>query len=191
MASVSKAQKKRGATKKANSRTKISGWLWLATGLLIGLFIAFLVFLRGQPQQDSIVKKEVIEKKAQQKSQDSKTLDYDFYKILPKLEVVTSPEEHEDVTAKKGKSQSAKKIDKPGIYVVQAGSFQRHGDADRRKANLALLGIASKIVAVKMDDGKTWHRVQIGPFEDLQQLNETRDILAKNRIDTLLLKVKG
>ena len=181
--------KKRGATKKSEKQKKISGWLWLITGLLVGLFVAFLVFLQGQPKQETIVKKEVITKPKVEKSQDSKTLDYDFYKILPKLEVVTPWGDGGEDAVKENKKPKA--VSKPGLYVVQAGSFKKHADADRRKANLALMGVASKIVSVKMDDGQTWHRVQIGPFDDLVQLNETRDVLVKNKIDTLLLKVKG
>ena len=181
--------KKRGATKKTEKQKKFSGWLWLATGLLIGLFVAFLIFLKGQPQKKASVETPVVTKPKVEKSQDSKTLDYDFYKILPKLEVVTPLDAEEHESSKK--AEKAKPVSKPGVYVVQAGSFKKHADADRRKANLALMGVASKIVSVKMDDGQTWHRVQIGPFEDLAQLNETRDVLKQNKIDTLLLKVKG
>ena len=181
--------KKRGATKKAENRKKFSGWAWLVTGLLVGLFVAFLVFLQGQPQKKENLEKPTVTKPKVEKSQDSKTLDYDFYKILPRLEVVTPLDEVEGKPS--GKAAQEKPVSKPGVYVIQAGSFRKHTDADTRKANLALLGVASKIVSVKMDDGQTWHRVQIGPFEDLAQLNETRDVLIKNKIDTLLLKVKG
>lgn len=181
--------KKRGATKKSEKAKKFSGWLWMVAGLLIGLFIAFLVFLRGQPQSETGVKREVVKPPKVEESQDRKTLDYDFYKILPKLEVVTTPEEEVDKPL--SKVEKTKPINKPGIYVIQAGSFKKHADADRRKANLALLGVASKIVSVEIDGGQTWHRVQIGPYEDLAKLNETRGLLSENKIETLLLKVKG
>lgn len=179
--------KKRGATPKTEKQKAFSGWLWLGTGLLIGLFVAFLVFLKGQPQQ--AVKQKAVTKQPSQSTleEESKTFDYDFYKLLPKLEVVVPDVEE------KGKDSSGKKVapvKKPGVYVLQAGSFRNHADADRLKANLALIGVISKIVTVKVE-GVDWHRVQIGPFEDLVRLNETRDLLIQNNIETLLLKARG
>ena len=187
MASKGNAKKKRGATPKTEQQKRFSGWLWLATGLFVGLFVAFLVFLKGQPPTP----KETLKPKAVEESpttQESKTFEYDFYKLLPKLEVVVPDFLGKDAQAP---DQKAEPIKKPGIYVIQAGSFRKHADADRRKANLALLGVASKIVTVKVEGNQTWHRVQIGPFEDLSRLNTTRDLLIQNKIDTLLLKVRG
>ena len=185
MSSGTKTARKRGATPKKASRKTVSGWLWLATGLLIGLFIAFLVFLRGQSASGpgSALKDEL--KLEQKEDQQQRAFDYDFYKLLPKLEVVV-PEAQE-----KDKKTEAKPIAAPGVYVLQAGSFKNMADADKRKASLALLGVVSRIVSAKIDGDQIWHRVQIGPFDDLAQLNSTRDLLIDNDIETLLLKVRG
>lgn len=178
--------KKRGATPKTEKQKAISGWMWLITGLLIGLFIAFLVFLKGQPQVPEESSSPKVEQK-QVPSPEGRTFDYDFYKLLPRLEVVV-PENKVESKTKSG--EKASPVEKPGVYVLQAGSFRKHADADRRKANLALLGVASQIVSVKVE-GVSWHRIQIGPFEDLKRLNETRDLLIDNNIETLLLKARG
>jgi cell division protein FtsN len=77
---------------------------------------------------------------------------------------------------------------KPGVYVLQAGSFTEYKDADRRRANLAMQGIESKIQRVTIDD-KTYHRVRIGPIDDLDELNVLRSRLRQAQIDVLRIRL--
>ena len=81
-----------------------------------------------------------------------------------------------------------KAIVEPGLYVLQAGSFTRHADADRRRAELALHGIESQIQRVMIDD-KTYHRVRIGPTDDLDELNLLRSRLRAAQIDVLRIRL--
>ena len=76
----------------------------------------------------------------------------------------------------------------PGLYVLQAGSFSRYEDADRRRAELALQGIESSIQRVTIDD-RTYHRVRIGPIDDLDELNMLRSRLRAARIDVLRIRL--
>jgi cell division protein FtsN len=62
------------------------------------------------------------------------------------------------------------------------------GDADRRQAELALLGVESAIQRVSIEDD-VFHRVRVGPVQDLARLNEIRRRLRDARIETLLMKV--
>jgi len=75
------------------------------------------------------------------------------------------------------------------VFILQAGSFRRHADADQRKASLALLGIQSSIQKVVIKDNQIWHRVQVGPYDDVAQINEMREFLHSNKIDTLLMRI--
>jgi cell division protein FtsN len=79
---------------------------------------------------------------------------------------------------------------KPGIYVLQAGSFKKFTDADRRKAQLAFQGIESDIQQVELDGGQTWYRVFIGPTSNLAELEDHRSALRRADIDVLLLRKK-
>jgi cell division protein FtsN len=108
---------------------------------------------------------------------------FDFYEILPQYEVVVP-----EVETAAGPAARSRPVEEPGSYVLQAGSFSAAGDADRLKANLALLGIESRIQRVTIDDD-TFHRVRIGPISDLDQLNRIRRRLRDANIDTLLMKV--
>ena len=76
----------------------------------------------------------------------------------------------------------------PGVYVLQAGSFSTHVDADRRRAELALQGIESHIQRVKVND-RNYHRVYIGPTEDLDELNLLRSRLRAAKIDVLRIRL--
>ena len=73
------------------------------------------------------------------------------------------------------------------VYVLQAGSFRAIGDADRRRGELALLGLESSIEQMNTDTG-SWHRVYIGPFDSRSAMAKARALTAQSDIDTLLLK---
>jgi cell division protein FtsN len=103
--------------------------------------------------------------------------------MLPNFEVVI-PEQESDVR----QDNASKEILKPGIYVLQAGSFAEFVDADRRRAQIALQGITSRIQKVSIDD-RTFHRVRIGPFEDLDELNRVRNLLRQADIDVLRIRL--
>ncbi len=108
---------------------------------------------------------------------------FTFYDILPNFEVVTPDEE--PVTAADTTPQA---VIEPGVYVLQAGSFSTHNDADRRRAELALHGIESHIQRVKVND-RNYHRVYIGPTSDLDELNMLRSRLRAAQIDVLRIRL--
>jgi cell division protein FtsN len=109
---------------------------------------------------------------------------YDFYKMLPNFEVVV-PEKDKDV---KHDLPAAAKIERPGIYVLQAGSYRNEADADRRRAWLALQGIDAKVQRVAVD-ADVWHRVRIGPIGNLDELNKLRRQLQAADVDALVIRV--
>jgi len=107
----------------------------------------------------------------------------DFYEMLPKFEVVI-PESEKDVRP----NGPALPVDKPGAYILQAGSFRNAGDAEKMRAVLALQGIESKVQKVAVDSD-TWHRVRIGPVTNLKSLDDTRRRLREAQIDALVIRV--
>ena len=108
---------------------------------------------------------------------------FTFYDILPNFEVVT-PDDEPEVAA----DEAPQAIVEPGLYVLQAGSFSTHTDADRRRAELALHGIESHIQRVKVND-RNYHRVYIGPTEDLNELNMLRSRLRVAKIDVFRIRL--
>ena len=108
---------------------------------------------------------------------------FTFYDMLPNFEVII-PEQEPDVAA----DIEPRTVIEPGLYVLQAGSFSAYADADRRRAELALHGIESQIQRVTIDD-KTYHRVRIGPTNDLDKLNVLRSRLRAAQIDVLRIRL--
>lgn len=170
------------------SKESYPGWAYLLAGLTIGLFVAFLVYLHGLPEPERVASRQPASK------DDGKAPQFDFYKILPELEVVVPGLE---VTGKQQDRQQQPKPPEPTVelgkgeqFILQAGSFRQYEQADRLKASLALLGIEANIQKVTVDND-TWHRVRIGPFTDRKQLNVVRQRLEDNNINAVTLKVSG
>ena len=109
---------------------------------------------------------------------------YDFYQMLPNFEVVV-PEKDKDV---KRDLPAAAKIERPGVYVLQAGSYRNEADADRVRAQLALQGVDARVQRVAVD-ADVWHRVRIGPITNLEELNKVRRQLRAAEVDALVIRV--
>jgi cell division protein FtsN len=107
---------------------------------------------------------------------------YDFYEMLPKFEVVV-PERDREV-----KPDAPAAVERPGVYVLQAGSYRGQADAERVRSQLALQGIQAAVQRVAVD-ADVWHRVRIGPIADLAELNRVRARLRANDIDVLVIRV--
>ena len=107
---------------------------------------------------------------------------YTFYTVLPESEVVIPDQE----VLKSRDISSGNKASKTE-YLLQAGSFKRKQEADSLKARLALLGIESSVEKVQVH-GDNWHRIRIGPFTSLREINATRNRLRNNDLNSILIK---
>ena len=177
-----------------------SPWLGVFTGLLIGLFVAFLVYIKMQPKQNQspqVIVKETIpaqsapDKKLEQEAPVEKPPEprFDFYTLLPEMEIVV-PEQQI-----RGKpEQGVRQVERPGTYYLQVGSFKNSEQADRLKAELAIKGFETVIQKVTIDNNQvteTWHRVRVGPYSELEGLNRARVKLKANGIESSLVRIKG
>jgi len=188
-----------------NSRS-LPGWLWMLAGLGIGLFIALLVYINNNTANDhktdlsttlnrmldegakaSRAAREKTKAKVAEVIKETRPK-FDFYTILPELEVAI-PEE-ELIQKTHSSKKTATKKNESIRYTLQAGSFRSPTQADRLKAQLALQGIVANIQPVKINDNDTWYRVRIGPLYDIDTLNRTRKRLRENNIASIVVKEK-
>jgi cell division protein FtsN len=95
------------------------------------------------------------------------------------------PEKDKDV---KRDLPAAAQIERPGVYVLQAGSYRNESDADRVRAQLAMQGIDARVQRVAVDSD-VWHRVRIGPISNLGELNKLRRQLQAAEVDALVIRV--
>ena len=75
-------------------------------------------------------------------------------------------------------------------FFLQAGAFQNAPDADNLKARLALMGMGATVQTITLADKGVWHRVRVGPYTTVDDLNRARDTLKQSGIDTTLIKVR-
>lgn len=190
------AKRRKRRSRRKHRQHDYPGWVWMMFGLAIGLSVAFAVHVKDtgpeqvatQPEQQRASAQSSLDDNGESAAALSSAVEpaprrFDFYTILPNFEVQV-PDEKPAVEA----DVAPRAIEEPGVYVLQAGSFSTHNDADRRRAQLALHGIESHIQRVKVND-RNYHRVYIGPTDDLDKLNMLRSRLRAAEIDVLRIRL--
>ncbi len=178
----------------------IPGWIWMFAGLTIGLFVALLVYIKDN-SSGKIAITETVTKVFQEKNEArgvkkkqtqippkppvTNKPKFDFYTILPELEVAIPEQELINTDSKNTTSTVHHQ------YILQAGSFKKFEEADKLKARLALQGIEASIQKVRINDTDTWHRVRIGPMNNIKILNNTRRRLRALGIASIVVKNKS
>ncbi|MCL5426534.1 MAG: SPOR domain-containing protein [Gammaproteobacteria bacterium] len=85
---------------------------------------------------------------------------------------------------------SAANSSTPSRYVLQAASFRELSDAEQLRGRLRNLSLLAQISEVQAD-GNTWHRVQVGPYEDTRELNRAQDLMSTQGIEPLLIQLQN
>jgi cell division protein FtsN len=179
--------------KRKKSSSGVSSWVWLLTGLLVGLVLAAIAYLKlfvhgGNIRIDSgPIAKQTISKKESSKPK------FDFYTLLPEMEVEV-PDAQPPAAIPPSQPQVAELQPAPSKaldaakYRLQLASFKKFDEADSMKARLALEGIFVEIQTVKLDSGQTWYRVRTTQFEDRDDALTLQKSLQRQAISSMLLK---
>ena len=179
---------------KTKSSGGVSAWGGFTIGLLIGLVVATAVYIYDRrPGANIVANSAPLSNEKDGNTSNAPTPDsaqsgdsgteFDFYDMLPKQEVEVA----RDSIKPAGAAAAAGAIDTPGSYVLQVGSYRNYADADRVRAKLAIQGVESNIQKVSIDSD-VWHRVRIGPINNLNKLEDTRRKLREAQIDALVIK---
>ncbi|MDR5172061.1 SPOR domain-containing protein [Methylobacillus flagellatus] len=110
---------------------------------------------------------------------------FDFYTILPGTESQVTEQEIKQKEADPAPAQTQES------YFLQVGAFQTEQEADNMKAKLALLGQEAIVQTATIPGKGVWHRVRVGPFADLNQINSAKSDLAQNGFKADLIKVNS
>jgi cell division protein FtsN len=172
-------------------------WLSFLTGLAIGLAAAVGVYLWSNPAQmrsaapvgqESGTAAEPALDQADSEAPmtpDVPTPKFDFYKILPEIEVKVPEEQVAEPTPPPATVEQAPNA----AYMLQVASFQRFDEADQSKAQLALYGVRATIQRVVINGQDVWYRVHVGPYQSVQAAQEMRARLAQSGINAIMLKL--
>ncbi len=165
------ASRNRHDTHQGSGRWASFGW-----GVLTGVFFSFLVYLGSLPDTHTPATTAV-----QPADTDAPRPRFDFYTVLPEQTIEPSS------PAGGGKTTPENSAEATELYLLQAGSFRQREDADRRRAELLLLGLEPRVEEASSDNGR-WYRVYVGPFKARAEMSRVRSLTANQGIDTLLLK---
>ena len=155
-----------------------SRWRAYLAGLLSGVFLSFLLYLGTLPPAIKPGDSPQAAPTTAVPAEPPKPR-FDFYTMLPEQTIDGPVEPAEVAKPPPGAAQVT--------YLLQAGSFRQREDADRRRAELLLLGLEPRIEETNSDNGR-WFRVYLGPFNSHSAMTRARSLTAAQDIDTLLLK---
>lgn len=193
-------------------------WLWMSLGVLLGLALSALVLIKDwapmlrkqnlpQPNAEAVAPaasdQALADETGKSPSVPKKT--FDFYSVLPEMEVVIpdaelsakarAEQQRQAAAAAQAQAQPTSgattatpiPVDASGHYVLLAGSYNDARAADEAKAKLALLGVVARVQAITIN-GKTWNRVMVGPYASASDTEATKKTLADNGIKAIPMK---
>lgn len=199
----------RQATRGGNGN-QTPAWVWVLVGVVLGVGMMLLVLVKGwapqlgkknlpQPNPEATAPRESEPPVAEAKPKKN----YDFYQVLPEAEVVIPDAE----LSAKAKAEQQARANPPATpaataanpaatpavpaaaarYLLQAGSYPDPKTADEAKAKLAMAGFVAQVQPVTIN-GKTWHRVRLGPYATASELEAAKRSLSDNGISAIALK---
>ena len=180
------ARKKPARKPAASKRRKSAGGAqsdahplkWYGAGVITGVFLSFMVYLGTLPAEVATGESAGSAEEPQETAPRPR---FDFYTLLPEQTIDVEVDPAEVTAPREGASATRE------VYVLQAGSFRQREDADRRRAELLLLGLQPEIEETSGDNGR-WFRVYLGPFDSRSKMSKARSLTAGQDIDTLVLK---
>ena len=174
-------------TRKAGHKRPVPGWIILLSGVLSGLLLAVFIYVKGwvpEPIQNTQQPVPGVAQEAVKPVEDvSKSLtkqkpDYDFYSVLPEMEVVIPKEEL---------AQQAARNSKEYTYILQVASYKTLADAEALKAQIAFSGQIAYIESIDVN-GAQWFRVRVGPFDSSREADKQKRQLESSGHKPLVLK---
>lgn len=73
-------------------------------------------------------------------------------------------------------------------YLIQVGAFKAPEDAEQMRARMAILGFEARVSETEKD-GTVLHRVRLGPYPSVEELNKAKARVAENGIESSVIRV--
>jgi cell division protein FtsN len=203
---------------RAGEKPAWPAWAWLCLGVALGLALSALVLIKDwapmlrknntpQPNAAAVAPgagDQAVADDAGKPAAPPKKA-YDFYTVLPEMEVVIpdaelsakakAEQQRQALAAAQAQAHPANAATTPppaadanGRYVLLAGSFADPHSADEAKAKLALLGIVARVQPITIN-GKTWNRVMVGPYANASETEAAKQTLADNGVKAIPMKL--
>lgn len=155
---------------------------WIVSLAAVGGFIGFIAYLNSLPDPGQMTRTETVTEKQQVQPPAQTAREepgFRFYDMLPESEVIPP----------KVEEYNPGPTEQNFTYLVQSGSFRSQQDAERQRAEIAFQGLRAKVDRIDLDNGSTWFRVNVGPFENRSQMNAAIDKLVGINIQPLVRRI--
>lgn len=170
------------------------GWAWLLAGILIGIFLSFLWYLREIAPNIPLPINNLTGPATTRVAPPAPTPTpstpvasttppattaprFEFYDVLPANgKPVAKPAQAAQTPPAPTPQTPAPRPAAPvmGNYALQVASFRDSNSAEALKVHLSGLGIAAFVLPVTLNNGDTWYRVRAGAFQDANQATQAR-----------------
>ena len=180
----------------------IPGWIWLLVGLLGGLVLAAVLFLRGdigkasaKLANESFVARAPAavteEPVAQEAAPEPKKPKYEFFDVLRDKEFIIPDAELNAQAQAEAATPDAPVPDAADSvrYLIQAGAFRSLADADALKARIALTGEVARVEPAQVN-GDTIYRVRLGPYPTASTLAAAKQALGSHGIEAVAIRAQ-
>jgi len=192
-----KPKKNKSGASRGKKKSPLSIKLIVTALLIMGLMIAFLVYLKveqtpkgnakkggstsAQSQSKTSIQKSVPKKTIPIKKSSGNTSNSDknsgevpFYRTHEEMVNKTVEIPIEDLKLPEDEHKY--------IYIMPCGSFREQKRAEELKAKIAFAGYESKINEIKVKSG-LWYRVELGPYKSKRKTESIRHRLQDNGLD--------
>tara|TARA_R110002167_G_scaffold14659_2_gene59122 strand:+ start:21951 stop:22538 length:588 start_codon:yes stop_codon:yes gene_type:complete len=186
----------------------------LVTGLVLGFFASFLIYLSGVLPPVGNMTAQAVEDNAaeiaaaqvrrnEELEQAAARLQLEFYKELPNYEVIVdnmpsprqatastaaapapAPAATNTVVASTAPVSQESARAGEPSFMIQAGAFQQETSAAAQSERLIALGLTARVRKEALL-GKTLFLVQAGPYTSREQINQAERVLRSNGIDSI------
>jgi cell division protein FtsN len=180
------------ARRTGSGRRGVPAWIWLLAGLLLGLALAAFVLVRDgfdarrllpKPNPAATAPREP-EPPVAQKPQPAPAKKFEFYTVLRETRI-PDDELRAQARAEPAVPPAAAAAER---LLLQAGSFNDQERADRIKAEIAFTGLVARIEPTVTSRGSTVHRVMLGPYASLRELDAAKQALASAGIEAIAIR---
>ncbi len=165
------------------TRASKPAWVVFGYGLVAG---SILTLLAQTVDYQALLQPRERESSESHQEAQAQRPKFEFYTVLPEQNLSKPAPKVSDTQAGITSSSTKAATD---YFIVQAGSFRNEADADRRRAELILMGLDPKIDQVTNQAGR-WYRVFVGPLSERSEAERVKALTASQNIETLILSRK-
>ena len=187
--------------RKRGSQPRGTCAFWFLVGAILGAFGVGVAWMTDeqQPAMQTAGPPGTVDAESAQKPT------FDFSNLLKEDEVVIPVERapepialppppgqqptQQSQPAKTAKATPPRTSAGPNSYILQVGSFRKNSDAEKLKAQLAMLGIQTNIQTVTIKSGQTYHRVRTGSYAKADA-TALRSRLKSNGHNPMMMKAR-